>query len=274
MPAKKLQQQSIDNGFSLISDDKLLALYAALLKCRTLSRRLGQREFSIAAAVGVAIDLLAGDTLATSGAGSITRFVKSRFGAGASLGRILNTNPTHGVSGAAVLKAALRKARVNQGEKGQGEKGQREKSTQIAVAFCQDPSAPAQIWRESLREAGSKRLPILFVCCAQEETEDVQSLVPKSRFPVVVVDCNDVVAIYRVAYEAIAHARRGNGPTLIVCQPWPLTARRSAHVHDPILNTEKYLAGKGLFSAEFKKKTTSRFARELRAAAAKKTPRA
>lgn len=292
MPAKDTKAQSIDNGFSLISDDKLLALYAALLKCRALSRRMGERETPIAAAVGVASHLLGGDTLAASGAGAIVRLVKSGFSESrsshsrfsesrssgvASLRRILATHPARRVSGAAVLKAALRaalahKGRVNQGETGKeetgkGETGEGEKSTRIAVAFCEDTSAPAQIWRKSLHEAASEQLPILFVCCAEEEAEDVQSLVPKSRFPMVVVDCNDVVAIYRVASEAIAHARRGNGPTLMVCQPWPVADRRDAHAHDPILNMEKYLAGKRLFSAEFKRKTTSRFARELRAAA-------
>jgi hypothetical protein len=261
MPAKNTKTQSTDIGFSLISDEKLLALYAALLKCRMISRRT-RSEASLAVSVGVAIDLLPGDSLAASGAGAITRFVKSRFAEGDSLRRILNAHTTRRVSGAAALKAALRKARVNKGAKGQGKK-----SANIAVALCEDSSAPARIWRESLREAASKRLPILFVCCAADETGGVQSLVPKSRFPVVVVDSNDVVAMYRVASEAIAHARRGNGPTLIVCQPWLQSARHAAHDHDPILNMEKYLVGKRLFSSEFKRKTTSPFARELRAAA-------
>ena len=177
-----------------------------------------------------------------------------------------------GCAASAQSRAACRprrKARVKKGEKGHKEKGKGEKDVQIAVAFCQDSSAPAQIWRESLREAARMRLPILFVCCAEEEAEDVQSLVPRSRLALIVADSNDVVAIYRVASEAIAHARRGNGPTLIVCRPWPASAgdkARTAHAHDPILNMEKYLSGKRLFSAEFKRETTSRFARELRAA--------
>ena len=85
MPAKDSKAQSTDNGFSLISDEKLLALYAALLKCRMISRRTGEREPSIAAAVGVAIDLHSGDSLSASGAGAIARFVKFRFAKGVSL---------------------------------------------------------------------------------------------------------------------------------------------------------------------------------------------
>jgi hypothetical protein len=268
MPTKDSKPNSIHNGFSLISNEKLLALYAALLKCRMLSRRMGrghaQREASIAAAVGAAVDLLPRDRLAASGSGVLARFAK-----GTSLRRILSLiGSNHRSSHAAALKSTLRAA-LRKGSVDKGEKGQRQKGAQIAVAFCDDASAPAEAWRESLREAASKRLPILFVCCAAKEAEHVESFAPKSGFPVIVVDCNDVVAIYRVASEAIAHARRGNGPTLIVCRPWPLSERRSARAHDPgdaIVTMENYLARKGLFSAEFKRKTISEFARELRAA--------
>lgn len=265
MPAKEPQAPPADNGFSLISNDKLLALYAALLKCRMISRRLGsghaQREASLAAAVGVAVDLRARDSLAASGTGALARFSKSNLSGGASLRRILSAHSGRGVSPAAALRAAMRKARMNKGEAGQGES-----NTAIAVAFCEDSCAPAQIWRECLREAALKRLPILFVCCTKDETDHVESLAPKSRFPVVVVDSDDVVAIYRVASEAIAHARRGNGPTLIVCRPWPLVEHHSIHVHDPIVTMERYLARKGLFTPEFKRKTVSGFGRELRTA--------
>jgi TPP-dependent pyruvate/acetoin dehydrogenase alpha subunit len=57
-------------------------------------------------------------------------------------------------------------------------------------------------------------------------------------FPSISVDGNDVVAVFRVASEAIAHARKGHGPTLIEC---PLE-----NSGDPIQNMEKYLIRKGL----------------------------
>jgi hypothetical protein len=52
------------------------------------------------------------------------------------------------------------------------------------------------------------------------------------------VDGNDVVAVYRVASEAIAHARNGHGPTVIDC--------RLSGPGDPIENMLRYLIGKGL----------------------------
>jgi pyruvate dehydrogenase E1 component alpha subunit len=77
-------------------------------------------------------------------------------------------------------------------------------------------------------------------------------------FPTIAVDGNDVVAVYRVAHEAIAHARMGDGPSLIECQ--------TDGPGDPILNMEKYLSGKGLFTDGFKAEVTDRFRRELDAA--------
>ena len=249
------KKQPAQEGFTLISDEKLLALYAALLMCRMIGRKMGargkQNEASLAAAVAVAMDLLAGDTLAASRAEAMARLVKSRFTNGAALQRILaGLSSGRRLSDAAALKAALRKTRANKGEK----------RTPIAVAFCGGPKIAPDEWRKPLRAAAKKRLPILFVASEIPESLDVASFALPRGFPAIVVDRNDVVAMYRVASEAIAHARRGNGPTLILCRPWPLQA------HDPIAIMEKYLASKRLFSARFKAKTMAAFTRQLRQA--------
>jgi TPP-dependent pyruvate/acetoin dehydrogenase alpha subunit len=80
-------------------------------------------------------------------------------------------------------------------------------------------------------------------------------------FPAIAVDGNDVVAVYRVATESIAHARRGNGPTLIECM-----VERSKS-HDPIRKMEAYLMRRGLFSKGMKVEIADRFTRQLDAAA-------
>ena len=259
MPAKNSKAQPAEKSFSLISDEKLLAMYAALLKCRTLSRRIrGSRkraEASIAPAVAVTIETLPGDTLKASGPDVLARFVK-----GTRLKTILaDLRSTNHHSGAAIIRAAIRAASAHKAER----------KKKVAVAFCGDPSAAHEMWHNSLREASSKRLPILFICHAVAEATDKIPHAPDFLFPAIVVDSNDVVAIYRVASEAFTHARRGNGPTLIVCQPWcPATGRKSVSADDPVLNMEKYIERKGLFTAEFKAKTIAEFARSLRAAVA------
>jgi hypothetical protein len=72
------------------------------------------------------------------------------------------------------------------------------------------------------------------------------------------------VAIYRVAAEALAHARRGNGPTLIECKPWlPADGARTRRRTGAVGNMERYLIGKRLFSRRRKLETMAGFKREL-----------
>lgn len=258
MTTKLSQDQPAEKSFSLISNEKLLALYASLLKCRKLSAHAGfGRKASIAPAVAVASDLQAGDTLSANGANLIARLVR-----GTSLSRVLQgLSSERPQSSAAILKAAVRAAR--------GHKAKRKK--RIAVVFCNQPFAVMKLWHDCLREAAAKRLPILFVCWATANGEESESLAPVPRFPSMVVDANDVVAIYRVATEAATLARRGSGPTLIICQPWQGSKGKKSDPADtdPVLNMEYYLARKGLPTAELKAKTNLEFARELRTAASK-----
>ena len=255
MTTKDTQAQPAEKSFSLISNEKLLALYTGLLKCRKLSAHAGfGRKASIAPAVAIASDLQVGDTLSANGANLIARFVR-----GTSLSRVLDALTTERPqSSTALLKAAVRAARSH--------KAKRKK--RIAVVFCSEPFAVKKVWHDSLREAAAKKMPILFVCSASPDGEEIESLTPDPRFPAMVVDGNDVVAIYRVATEAAALARRGSGPTLIVCQPWSVPKGKKTDPSDtsPILNMENYLARKGLQTAELKAKTNLEFARELRAA--------
>jgi TPP-dependent pyruvate/acetoin dehydrogenase alpha subunit len=105
--------------------------------------------------------------------------------------------------------------------------------------------------------AGVHDLPMIFVSHPKPVNTKLQA--QAYAFPTIAVDGNDVVAVYRVACEAIAHARKGNGPTLIECQTLPSNG-------DPILNMEQYLRRKGLFREELKKDVTVKFGKALDAA--------
>jgi TPP-dependent pyruvate/acetoin dehydrogenase alpha subunit len=65
------------------------------------------------------------------------------------------------------------------------------------------------------------------------------------------------VAVYRVSTEAITHARKGNGPTLIEC------IFEASEARDPLLQRETYLTRKGLFSEEGKRQVAATFKRKL-----------
>ena len=71
-----------------------------------------------------------------------------------------------------------------------------------------------------VRFAQTHCLPMLFICQremieAGSEAEADQMDADLGDVPCVPVDADDVVAVYRVAQEAISHAREGSGPTLI-----------------------------------------------------------
>jgi pyruvate dehydrogenase E1 component alpha subunit len=220
-----------------------------------------------AAAAGVGIDLLPGDTLAPSPRGFIPCFVK-----GLPVSRIfsaLSAGPAHARSPYATLKLippslslrvqldrAIAAARSNKASK----------NKKIVVAFCGSSSASPDLLHQAMSRAGKLLLPILLVCHNDSGSDDICIEAQNYGFPGVIVDGDDAVAAYRVATEAIAHARRGSGPTLIDCKPWPLSGSKSGKrqtARNPILNMERYLVRKGLFDKKFKSKVTANFRREL-----------
>jgi pyruvate dehydrogenase E1 component alpha subunit len=120
-----------------------------------------------------------------------------------------------------------------------------------------------------MRLAGRLNLPILLVCHSGLASVEICQMAQDCGFPGVTVDGDDAVAVYRVATEAMAHARRGSGPTLIECKPWvlsgePSTRRRAAG--NPIPRMEEYLNRKGLFDRKLKSEVALSFRRKLDAA--------
>jgi TPP-dependent pyruvate/acetoin dehydrogenase alpha subunit len=301
------------NGSGLISNEKLRQLYATMLKCRTLEERarvlFKQSKFTgnyyaavgqEAAAVGVAQDLRVEDTIGPSHRDFITGFIK-----GAPLDKMFchlfarANSPDRGRSSPAhfgyqplnvITPASTIAAQLNIAT-GVALANKMKKNDNISVAFSGDGSTSLGFWHEALNFAGVHDLPIVFVCQNNLWAESVnlqfQTKVPdisvKAQaygFPGITVDGNDVVAVYRVAQEAIARARRGQGPTLIECKTYrwyghseidPAKYRDPEEVEkwkakDPILGMEKYLTGKGLFTAEWKQEIVDGFNKELDAA--------
>jgi len=102
---------------------------------------------------------------------------------------------------------------------------------------------------ESMTFAGTRRLPVVFVCDNNQwaystpthfeyATEHVADRASAYGFDGVVVDGTDVLAVYREAKRAIEKARAGGGPTLLEC----LTLRMEGHaVHDDAFYVPKEL---------------------------------
>jgi TPP-dependent pyruvate/acetoin dehydrogenase alpha subunit len=96
----------------------------------------------------------------------------------------------------------------------------------VAVCFFGDGAANQGTFHESLNLASIWNLPVVFVCenngyaeatpfsyhCS---TADIATRAQGYNVPGVVVDGLDVLAVFEVVGEAIARARRGDGPSLI-----------------------------------------------------------
>lgn len=256
-----------DSGFSLISRQKLIALYAAMLKCRLLERHIRAERLAAlprsrgreAVAAAVATQLRAADRVYAPDGSLLPGFVQKGSAKAALAELRARRGKMRGVArGKAswdeVLDGVLKDARALK------------RGTSKTAAAVFSGSVPVPL--EALRSAAVERLPILFVC--QHETGRKSLAAEAGRFglPGIVVDCEDAVAIYRVASEALAHARRGNGPTLIECRRWRVArGAQTGRGGGAVRAMERYLASKGLWSSGLSGEIAAQCVRELRRAA-------
>ena len=108
---------------------------------------------------------------------------------------------------------------------------------QVTVCFFGDGTTNIGAFHEALNFAVVWKLPVVFVCennLYMEYTpigsvtavpHPAADRAPAYGLDPIVVDGNDADAVFRVAAKAFAHARAGNGPTLIEA----MTYRHSGH---------------------------------------------
>jgi TPP-dependent pyruvate/acetoin dehydrogenase alpha subunit len=283
----------------LISDAKLKQLYSTMLQCRLLDERshmlrgTGRKAAPFfareAAAVGAALDLRRDDWLAPLQNDVLGKFIKgvplasifsefrqneTRLTSSAQKPAVSaldnNPSPFHIIPSAANPAAQLNLA------SGVALALQARKSGNIVMAFCGDTSDSGQRWQQALTFAGGRCLPLLVLVQSKAPAKAVSAKKTSSvsllsegnpcELPAIPVDANDVVAIYRVAYESIHKARHGGGPTLIQAISLPyLTDSKagSRKAPDAIAKMEGYLAAKGLFSPSWKQKLIDAFNRDV-----------
>jgi TPP-dependent pyruvate/acetoin dehydrogenase alpha subunit len=105
------------------------------------------------------------------------------------------------------------------------------KSGQVAVCFFGDGATNQGAFHESLNIASIWKLPVVYVCennqygmgtpLLQSTSVDDLSVRAKSYgIPGIIVDGMDVQSIYEAVNEAVENARKGYGPTLIVCNTY------------------------------------------------------
>lgn len=114
---------------------------------------------------------------------------------------------------------------------GAGLAAQLEGRGRVAVSFFGDGASNAGPFHESINIAALWKLPMLYVCennlygvntpvADSVSVKDVTERAAAYGIPGVVVDGNDVLAVYEVAEAAVQRARAGQGPTLIECKTY------------------------------------------------------
>jgi TPP-dependent pyruvate/acetoin dehydrogenase alpha subunit len=179
---------------------------------------------------------------------------------------IITPSPTQGTQ----LSVATDVARANK----------QKKKGNLVVAFADKATAALGCWHDALALAAKKSLPIIFVVednpwadlASSAVSEDSAEKARNYDFPVIAVDANDVVAVYRVAYESVERVRQGGGPVLVEAKPYRLSNPTKRHVatwskeRDPLAHMQRYLKAKGLFTSRWKDQVVQEFSQKLDAA--------
>jgi pyruvate dehydrogenase E1 component alpha subunit len=170
----------------------------------------------------------------------------------------------------------------------------------VVVTFVGDGASSEGDFHESLNLAGLRKAPVIFflqnngwaISTPRRLQSAARTLAERAvgyGIEGVYVDGNDLFAVHELMREAVARARRGDGPTLIESRTWRDGAHNTAddptrYVRpeeqapwagtDPVLRLQKYLAGRDIWTeelaAEVAEETASRVEQAM--AAARATP--
>ena len=164
----------------------------------------------------------------------------------------------------------------------------RGEDTVVVTSFGEGSTSEGD-FHEGLNWAGIHRLPVIFLCennryaisvplDQQMAVENVADRAAGYGMPGVIVDGNDVLAVFHAARQAVIRARAGQGPTLLEAKtyrPVPHSSddddrsyRSREEVmtwkkRDPILRFETYLEEHGLLRTERREEMLERAMAEI-----------
>ncbi|HLR36382.1 MAG TPA: pyruvate dehydrogenase (acetyl-transferring) E1 component subunit alpha [Tissierellales bacterium] len=154
------------------------------------------------------------------------------------------------------------------------------KENNVVVTYVGDGGTSHGDFHEALNFASVFKVPVVFIVQnnqyaislprhRQTASKTIAQKAVAYGMPGILVDGNDIFAMYSATKEAINRARNGEGPTLIEAYTYRLGAhttsddptkyREDAEVEewkekDPILRFKKYLLAKGLINDEWEEK--------------------
>jgi len=297
---RKAKPSASKPTFSLISDEKLLAIYAAMVRCRMVQQRAtllfqeGKLSSDLhassgreAVAASVVIDLQPSDSLSLGEGDWLPAIVKGL--ALESLFRALAPAPVQSNGFTPHSTAEIEHKIFFSGDQARRPAlvrdlalaAQAAKHGALVAAILPSSENLLKPWHEVLADAASQKLPIVFVHYADSAKLQGTSQTgyrgknPHAFFhgvPAITVDAFDAVAVYRVAFEAIARARQGRGASLLECVALPgaIVPGNANEVEasallpaDPPSIMEGYLKSKGINSAQHNRSIIASCSAEL-----------
>jgi len=163
----------------------------------------------------------------------------------------------------------------------------------VAMTWFGEGAASRGDFHEGVNLAAVLRVPVVFVCnnnqFAYSTPLERQTLVPDVAvraagygIPGVTVDGNDILAVYGAARDAVARARRGEGPSLIECKTMrirghsehddasyvPKAMLEAWRAKDPVRQYEARLREWGFLDDTAEAEMTRRIVNELESAVA------
>jgi len=153
----------------------------------------------------------------------------------------------------------------------------------VAVTYCGDGTSSKGDLHEALTFAGQFKLPAIYIIenngwaisVPRERQSASQTLAQKAwGYGVhgLQVDGNDALAVYAATVEAVARARKGEGPTLIECETYRMGHHTTADdwtryrgtkeveswkKKDPIARFKKFLVSRKLWDDKKEKRLTT-----------------
>ncbi len=283
----------VSTGGSLISDTQLQRMYTAMLQCRLLTEHanslrgkttayrgsLGQE----AIATGWTIDLQPEDTIALAPMDASPSLVK-----GVSLQELVaqlyaeRAGAEHALSAVYnILPASPKVEEQFEAITATAFAAKRKKKGHVVVSFLPRATMELASWQQMLALATRRKLPILFVVennpwtvtstpASESDTDDFRHKARGYGLIGISVDGNDVVAVYRVAFESLDRVRHGDGPVMIEGRTYHESGsgkRSRSVVRDPLIHMERYLKAKKLFKSKWKEQLVDEFSQELKRAA-------
>ena len=232
----------------LLPHRKLRELHALMLRCRDLERKQRSRgparEALLAATT---IHLLPGDLLSASPDDLVAA--------------LLAPEPRKAGNGGSLIAVPSRSMRLPLCAA--AARGLQASATEGLVLAFAEAGAAEPGWQQALEWAQQSQLPLLLTCAdatggRSRSTKlgsepalnfsTISKFAKRLRLPVLTVDGEDAVAVYRVMQESVLRARLGGGPAVLwaVMTPVSGSSAKLPRASQPIVRLEKYLAARDI----------------------------